>query len=282
MPKSTNVFFYVFVAMVLNVSLAILKESGRNVCLLQDPPNQCGEFCLSALMPLIDHIAKHQDQWKTCDNVKLNETQAKLDRIEGQQTAIKVQIEKQETSLKESWKKIISENFQASREKMEVQLQARQMKMEGKLSAIQETLTSIKMSLETLKLNTKKTIPCKFEQIGSRYFYIEDNQKQNWTSAITTCNQMGGQLATIQNEREFNAISGKLLPDFSYMLGISDLAKKGVFISESSGKSAPFLKWKPGEPDYAHPDQRCVAMHNGGMWVDGCTAFHNFICQAED
>ncbi|XP_041674398.1 accessory gland protein Acp29AB-like [Drosophila eugracilis] len=72
-------------------SLAETQNSDGSVCLLTDPPKQCGEFCLTALKPLIDHIAMHQEQWKNSDILKINETRVKLDRI----------LERQETwSLK--------------------------------------------------------------------------------------------------------------------------------------------------------------------------------------
>nr|XP_017013316.2 accessory gland protein Acp29AB-like [Drosophila takahashii] len=196
-------------------------------------------------MPLIDHIAKHQEQWSTC-NLKLNETEAKLAKIEEQLTAVKIKSEKQ--------------------------LQALQVKMESQQSAVMESLSQI---------NRKITL-IKFDRVGQRFFYIEHNLKQNWTSSSNTCKLMGGNLASIKNEEEFNAITSKLNKDTSYKVGINDLAEKGVFISVSSGKKAPFLKWKTGEPKYDHVDQRCVSVHNGAMWVDGCSAAHNFICEAAD
>ncbi|XP_016986233.1 accessory gland protein Acp29AB [Drosophila rhopaloa] len=258
-----------------NISSA---NSDRSVCLLEDPPKQCGEFCLTALMPLINHIALHQDQWKTCDNVKLNETQAKLQRIEAQQTALKDQIERQESTLTESLKKMIAEDRQVFQDRIKGQLEAIQMKMEGQLSAIQETLTSINVSLNTMKVI--KNIPPMFELIGSRYFYIERTLTQPWASAINTCKQKGGQLASIKSESEFDAISAKLDQGTSFLLDINDRSQEGEFLSEITGKRAPFLKWKPGEPKYNNRNQHCVTIHNGAMWVDGCSSSHNFICQA--
>jgi len=93
---------------------------------------------------------------------------------------------------------------------------------------------------------------------------------------------MGGHLASFKSEEEFKDISARLNKDTSYRLGINDFAEKGLFISVSSGKKAPFLKWKPGEPKYNHKDQHCVTMHNGGMWVDSCSSNINFICEADD
>ncbi|XP_043065331.1 accessory gland protein Acp29AB-like [Drosophila ficusphila] len=280
MSKLIVLFLIAVLAIIPIKSLSVSENSGRFMCLLQDPPNQCGEFCLSALMPLIDHIAKHQNEWKNCDNEKRNETQAKLQRIEDQQTETRDQIGRQQESLEKSWKKVVSEDIIVRLNRMELQqtaLQASRAKLEEQLSAIQETLNSIKN-----KTGGRVTVmSSKFKLIGSRYFYIEHVETQSWTNASDSCQKIGGRLASIQNEEEFNNIVKKLHPHISYMLGISDLAEKGVFISKSTGKKAPFLKWKPGEPRYENPIQHCVAVKRGGMWVDSCSK-HQFICEFAD
>ncbi|XP_043065330.1 accessory gland protein Acp29AB-like [Drosophila ficusphila] len=175
-------------------------------------------------------------------------------RAEAQQTETRAQIENQLESLEKSWKKVVSVD-RINRMELQQALQASQAKLDKKLSAIEETLNSIK----------NKT---KFKLIGSRYFYIEHVEEQSWTNASNSCQKIGGRLASIHNEKEFNNIVAELNSDISYMLGISDLAEKGVFISKSTGEKAPFLKWKPGEPRYENPKQHCVTVHDGGMWVD--------------
>ncbi|XP_016991581.1 accessory gland protein Acp29AB-like [Drosophila rhopaloa] len=245
MSKLKSVFFCAFLAFILNVSGS--ENTGRSMCLLQDPPNQCGEFCLTALMPLINHIAMHQDQWKTCDNVNLNETQAKLARIEDQLTAVK--------------------------SKTDEQLQALLVKIGSQQTALLETLS--KMDKKIAKL-------LQFEKIGKRLFYIEHNLKLGWADAIKFCRKMDGQLASIESEWEFGEISKKLKEGTSYTLDINDIKKEGEFIVEATGKEAPFLKWKPGEPRYDYKSQHCVSMHDGGMWADSCTGVKHFICQADD
>ncbi|XP_070070483.1 uncharacterized protein [Drosophila takahashii] len=79
---------------------------------------------------------------------------------------------------------------------------------------------------ETDVENFEKTIPPKFEQIGTRYFYIEDNQSLNWTDAAAACHRMGGYLAGIKNLKELYSIQLKLKDEFGYWLGINDLATK--------------------------------------------------------
>ncbi|EDV59267.1 collectin-11 [Drosophila erecta] len=264
--------YYATIAIVINGSSGS-EDTGRFVCRLEDPPNQCGEFCLTALMPLIDHIAKVQEQSKTC-NLDNGLSKTKLEEIEGHQKDIQTQIESQKTSLTESWKKIIADDIGNRINGLE----SKQLKMEGQLSAIQDSLTTIKKSLENVIW--EKIISQGFKRIGSRYLYIENNDSRNWSSASRTCKQMGGNLASILNREDFDAIVSQLNDGESYLVGITDVAEKGVFISVSSGKEAPFLKWKPGEPIYYHDDQRCVTIHDGAMWVDGCSSSHKFICEA--
>ncbi|XP_017060395.1 accessory gland protein Acp29AB-like [Drosophila ficusphila] len=265
MSKLIVYFLCAILAVIPIKSLSVSENSGRFMCLLQDPPNQCGQFCLSTLMPLIDHIAKHQNEWNNCDNEKRNETQAKLQRIEDQQTESRSQIEKQQESLEKQWNWVLSEDIIDRIRKMEL----KQVKIEKKLDAILDMLTKIK------KRNN-------FKRFGSRYFYIEHVDEQNWTTASDSCKKIGGRLASIQNKVEFESIAAELNSNISYLLGISDLVDGGVFISKSTGKKAPFLKWKPGEPRYDHFDQHCVTVHDGGMWVDGCSSKHNYICEFAD
>jgi len=82
-------------------------------------------------MPLIDHIARHQEQWSTC-NVKSNETEAKLGKIEAQLIAVKM--------------------------KSEEQLQALLTTIESQQSAVMETLLEI----------NRKIMFLRFDRVGSR------------------------------------------------------------------------------------------------------------------
>ncbi|XP_020805830.1 low affinity immunoglobulin epsilon Fc receptor-like [Drosophila serrata] len=253
--KSQAVLFFAIIASFLYKSLAGPDDVSSTVCLLQDEPNQCGKFCLTALKPLIDHIALHQQQWNTRDAVMVNETQTKLNRIEGQLDA-----------LKDSLVKLLPKDLATKLETMKTQQSA----LDNKLLDLQKTFSKI----------NRQMLLKNFNQIGNKHFYVEQYLKRNWTGAITTCGQMGGQLASIENESEFDAIVAKLKSDISYRVDINDLAEKGKFISKNSGKPAVFFKWKRGEPRYDNESQRCVTINGGGMWVDSCKNDMYFICEA--
>ncbi|KAH8353699.1 hypothetical protein KR084_012768 [Drosophila pseudotakahashii] len=151
----------------------------------------------------------------------------------------------------------------------------------AQLAALQEAV-SHESRLESNPKALK--IPQDFEQFGTRYFYIEHSIHISWTDAEMACRRKFGRLATIQNEEELTAISAKLKKDTLYWLGINDLAKKGDFVSLSSGNRAFFLKWRSGEPNYGNEGVHCVAIINGEMSVEDCNmaSFRRFICQADD
>jgi len=143
-------------------------------------------------------------------------------------------------------------------------------------------------NLSTYLENLPKKIelpPPKFRLIGSRYFYIEQQIEQNWTTAASTCREMGGYLAAIKDEEEAQAIIARLTPFVFYYVGINDHEEKRSFVSLASGKPA-FLKWSKGEPDYVFHDQNCVSIFNfndndEGLMVGPCSNKHTFICQAD-
>ncbi|XP_037723408.1 uncharacterized protein LOC119558474 [Drosophila subpulchrella] len=157
------------------------------------------------------------------------EIQKKLDGIRDQNTA-----------LQESLKTIIT------KEDFETRLQVLQNQLDGEFLTLQTRFKELQNKLP--QKGNSQHIPPKFEQIGSRYFYIENDIIQDWATAGETCRQMGGYLASIQDEVELNAIKEKLSADSYYWLGIHNRGLKEDFMSLASGKPAIFLKWHIGYP----------------------------------
>nr|XP_016929253.1 accessory gland protein Acp29AB [Drosophila suzukii] len=280
MFRSTTIFLCAFFVLDLKGSLTGAQEGRRYVCLLSDPANQCSAYCVSALQPVIDHLKKEQQDWSTCE-VRSNETLAKLDRVENQVTATQLQIESQLTSLQANLTKGIPQDLEKRLDRIEgnqtaveSQLKAGQKQTESQLTAIQKKLSEIE----------RKLVLQRYQQIGSRYFYIEHNLIVNWRTAEQMCVEMGGHLAAFQNDLEYNAIAGQLKKE-NYWTGINDLAKQGEFISLASGKRAPFLRWRKNEPKYNNPTQHCAYIygHENIMIVFSCTTdVMHFICQADN
>ncbi|KAH8360818.1 hypothetical protein KR084_004356 [Drosophila pseudotakahashii] len=250
MFKSSSFILLVFLFFNLYISYAEDQGEGRSVCLLHDPPNQCGEFCLEALKPMLEHIAFHQKEWSTCGPQKRNETLEKLDSIKDQQKALQdylSRLEKKDASL------------------------------ESKLDRIEQQLTALR---ETLSKPYITAVSPLFVRIGQRLIYIEKRIRRSWQGAEETCTQMGGHLATIQDRLELNAIGEQLERSTSYWLGISDIAKEGEFVSVASGKPATFLSWKRGQPNNLHGNDHCVDIYNSEMYDSECSEPEYFICEA--
>ncbi|XP_016956455.1 CD209 antigen [Drosophila biarmipes] len=387
MFKIEAYILYSLIAWNLPGSQSQSQDEARSVCLLQDPPNQCGEFCLSVLEPLLDHIAKHQEQWNTSDALQLNDTQAKLDRIQtkldgqtislgdslrkviaqdfqdkltrleshqtdiqkslGSQLEVQINLEKQQKTLAETFKNVVPENFAELLGKMKEEQTSLQetlkkipLDIEEKLATMQDQQKSLMAQLEDQKSlldALRKTIPenlgeslsslqenlkkipeglegrlerlensqkdvqtkmetqqaklvdtlneiyakvywPKFERIGSRLLFFDRQKAYTWLTAVSTCREMDGYIASIKDQEELDAIKGKLAGRH-YWLGINDRDTRGDYVSHASGKKAPFLIWKSGEPNHGQSDERCVELVDGEMNDEPCSKEKFLICQ---
>ncbi|EDV57705.2 uncharacterized protein Dere_GG24987 [Drosophila erecta] len=164
MFKLEHFIVYLFIAWNLGGSRAESTESTRSMCLLQDPPNQCGEFCLLVLQPLLDHIVKHQELWNTSEALRLNDTQAKLDRIQAQLAAQTLSLEdstqKVPRDIKERMDRMenLQTTLQESLKKMPVELDERLARMEGQQKSIVAQLENHQKSFGDQLENQQKSI----------------------------------------------------------------------------------------------------------------------------
>ncbi|XP_017009016.2 accessory gland protein Acp29AB-like [Drosophila takahashii] len=252
--------FFCCSLIVLNLrgSSAHSQENGGTVCILHDAPTQCGAFCLSALHPLFD------------DNDKI------LNRLDVIEEYGKKAITKEEFDAK----------LKAVNSEVRNQLRSLQTTMEKQRTEMQKDFAAkLQSGLRDMQDQLKRdvlNIPEKFQKIGTRYFYIENNTKKTWAEAEIKCRQMGGYLAAIQNQDELNAITAKLRKDTDYWLGINDSASEGQYVSVASGRRAPFLKWKPDEPNDFDGAEECIHLYNGEMNDLFCSREHVFLCQADN
>ncbi|XP_016982831.1 accessory gland protein Acp29AB-like [Drosophila rhopaloa] len=225
---------------------AVPREVHQSVCLLSDAPNQCGAFTLSRLGPLFADM----------DELKIRLSESKIQAVQ----------ERVENNIRE----VVETEMQAVRNRiqaLEETLLSVSKKFEGQLQSsldrMQDQLKAVQNKLERDSVTGLKDIPPNFELIGSRYFYIEDKVWQNFTTAASTCRQMGGYLASIKDEEELNLIRMKLENEEPYWLGTNDHKEKGSFVSLASGKPA-FLN---------------IDLEN--MMMYDCDLESYFICQAD-
>ncbi|XP_043063505.1 accessory gland protein Acp29AB-like [Drosophila ficusphila] len=225
-------------------------------------------------MPTIRHIY-HQQRSSTCDAQKLNETQAKLDRIEGRQTALEASVDTLKTSVDREGETLKA--GLASLEKLLEQKEAASKLLQAKVDRIEGQLAGI---AEALSKAIKNLQHSKFERIGDRLLCVGNNSRQKWSLAEEACLQMGGHLATIQNEAELAALEGKLKRNTPYWLGLSDLAEQGQFVSVATGRPAGFFNWRATQPNNFNNNDRCVSLYNSEMYDSVCEDAEHFICEA--
>ncbi|XP_070853816.1 uncharacterized protein [Drosophila suzukii] len=81
-------------------SLGDSQDNGRSVCLLTDPSNQCGQFCLSKLHPMIDLIPE--------TNIKLSGIQGEQQSTQMKLVVMKFRLEAQRIQLLKSLERLPS------------------------------------------------------------------------------------------------------------------------------------------------------------------------------
>jgi len=91
---------------------------------------------------------------------------------------------------------------------------------------------------------------------------------------------MGGYLASLQNQEELDAFSGKLDGLNRYWIDVTSQFKDDEFVSITKGLKANFLSWAQGEPT---KDGQCVDIRtfNGKTTMNDNTCSTNlyFICE---
>jgi len=246
---SHNIFLSVILLILFGSSVHSSQDPG-SVCILSNAPQQCGAFCLSALLPLFDRMELLERHLREM-LIKVDSLDKSLQGIDPMDCDGRLRGPKDYHSALES-------------------------KLLNELALVKEMVSRI----------DKKTPPSGFVRIGSRYFYIEETQLQTWTTASLTCRKMGGQLASIKNQEELNEISARLKAETYYWLGIYEPLERGKFRSLASNKSNPFTNWRPTdptEPMYEDESLHCVLLRSGFMHVSPCDIRSNrFICQADE
>ena len=131
-------------------------------------------------------------------------------------------------------------------------------------------------------------------KIGDHWYKYYDSTL-TWTTADRACEQLGGQLLSIEGPAENDAMAGLLLKSAggqeqaSCWLGLSDLAVEGQFRLLDGTPLLPplYANWQPNQPDNNGGTEDAGALHatfsNGkllGQWMDSNpAASHPFICE---
>jgi hypothetical protein len=105
-----------------------------------------------------------------------------------------------------------------------------------------------------------------------KVFTFYQRRGMTWYQARLACQEQNGDLATISNIVENNAIVNAFLPfpgDF-FWIGLNERASEGNYVW-ANGDSSTFRNWAPNEPSNPGGDENCVHMYtqsdiNIGTW----------------
>ncbi|XP_062138295.1 C-type lectin domain family 3 member A-like [Drosophila sulfurigaster albostrigata] len=178
----------------------------------------------------------------------------------------------------ENTNKLMEKKFASQDKKIEQKLRDLNTTSEQILQQINLQGKQVEQQLEVVK----KLIPGPpYQQIGSKYYYIEKSEKVNWFGAVHKCLAMDGHLVNIQNVVEFNAIKQKLQNREDYWIDINVLANKDEYTSISTGWKANFFMWQSGEPNKINGNNCCKlnSSREFKMRLDACSYKQLFICE---
>ncbi|XP_017055866.1 accessory gland protein Acp29AB-like [Drosophila ficusphila] len=188
---------------------------------------------------ILDHIASHQHQWFTYTAQLQAEANAKIDSLKKELVGLLKALEK---------------------------------KTDTQHKSLQDIVKSRKTEIGHRAINQV------FKKYGSRYFYIERQERLNWFQAYNKCRQIGGHLALYNDLEELQKVN-RDTPVGAFWLDITCLAKKAVYLSTRTGESPPFFRWEKDEP--SNKENECVDLYRGMMYTESCWDTHLFICQSE-
>lgn len=147
--------------------------------------------------------------------------------------------------------------------------------------AVEETKQKL---LEQSKLigKQKHSFQVPFQKIGSKYYYIEQQQKINWFGAVHRCSEFGGHLISLDSQSELDAIIPHLDAKRFYWIDVNNLSEKEVYRSLTTGVRSKFLNWKRNEPNNARGNENCVHLQDSNFVMNDntCGDLFYFICES--
>ena len=113
-------------------------------------------------------------------------------------------------------------------------------------------------------------------------FIFETSHGADFWSAQQTCQEWGGELASINTQEEQDAIFSMVDPSLYYWIGFHDTSHEGNF-EWSDGSDVTYTNWGWGEPNqWMGTEEDCTTFWNAnGNWNDwDCSNEIGFICKA--
>ncbi|XP_065663111.1 uncharacterized protein LOC136085714 isoform X2 [Hydra vulgaris] len=116
-----------------------------------------------------------------------------------------------------------------------------------------------------------------------RYCYLARSAKDfvgnDWFKSFLFCQSKGGNLLSIENQKENWFIQNDLIKDYhDYWIGLSKLWNNRRFMW-SDNTYTQFFNWIENQPDNADEIENCVEMNSNGWNDQECNVLNGFICK---
>jgi hypothetical protein len=132
---------------------------------------------------------------------------------------------------------------------------------------------------------------CSYRAFGDHEYFFCSTTKQ-WTAARADCLSFGLDLVVIESQEENDFVEGAS----NQWIGYNDRDSEGGFLwvprgngGSTQGPSAPFTRWRDGEPNNRRsctlgictgPGEDCAEIQQGGLWNDAaCDDARAFVCE---
>ncbi|XP_065603081.1 pulmonary surfactant-associated protein A-like [Cyrtonyx montezumae] len=151
---------------------------------------------------------------------------------------------------------------------------------QGILSPFDAELHNVLLNLRQrlFQLEGALALNGKITKVGEKIF-ASNGKEVNFSSALESCEETGGALATPMNEEENKAIMSivKQYNRYAY-LGIKESDTAGQF-EYMNGKPLNYTNWQQYEPN-GKGTEKCVEMYTDGNWKDRkCNLYRLSICE---
>ena len=111
------------------------------------------------------------------------------------------------------------------------------------------------------------------------HHYFRSNSTASWGSANTAATNLGGYLASINDDAENtflkNTVAGTGL---SHFIGLNDAAVEGIF-EWANGDAVTYTNWSPGEPNATSSSEDYGLMLSNGLWDDGTSTASRYFLE---
>ena len=104
--------------------------------------------------------------------------------------------------------------------------------------------------------------PEKFHLLGTKCFHVSKN-KEKYADAVTACQEMGAELATISAAEEESFVLQLRSGSGSVWIGLNDLEEAGKWVWQDGSSAHPYNNWNNGPP--SHNVKHCLSIE-GGKW----------------